>query len=204
MSDGLTGTNGPNDGAYCNVCIRRAASEIRQAIGFMFVGYMPKEYARPVPENHPLVKALEALALADQETVHSANTTHAPELFKSEYQKNDNRGLALLIMAHTQVQLEVFLRKHPRIGRKNVRRVTSLRLLEAVSTILPLVLLPGWQECRNADEIVAVWHHRGGAVVKVSESRALGEVPLCDNDTNGDGDCHLCSKRGGCDWPKSS
>jgi hypothetical protein len=79
----------------------------------------------------------------------------------------------------------------------------SVRDVHGVNPKTPLVLLPAWQECRDSYEICAVWHHRGGTVLKVSEDRVLGKIPLCENDTDGDGDCHLCARHGGCTWPNS-
>lgn len=107
----------------------------------------------------------------------------------------------LRIVAHTQVQLDVFLRNH-RIPKNKVRRVFSVHDVQGVRPETPLVLLPGWQECRDSDEIFSVWHHRGGSVLRITEPRVLGQQPLCENDTNGDGDCHLCARKG-CFWPNS-
>ena len=61
----------------------------------------------------------------------------------------------LRIVAHTQVQLDVFLRNH-RIPKNKVRRVFSVRDVQGVRPETPLVLLPGWQECRDSDEIFSV------------------------------------------------
>lgn len=104
------------------------------------------------------------------------------------------------IVAHTQVQFDVFLWNH-RIPKNKVRRVMSVRDVESVRPDSPLVLLPGWQESRESAEIFAAWRHRGGSVLNITEDCVLGQRSLCENDTNGDGDCHLCARKGGCFWP---
>ena len=107
----------------------------------------------------------------------------------------------LRIVAHTQVQFDLFLRAH-RIRRDYVIRVMGERDVRCVRPDQPLILLEGWQEMRDADEILAIWHNYGGTVLCVSDERALGLAPLCENDTDGDGNCDLCAKKGGCCWPK--
>lgn len=106
----------------------------------------------------------------------------------------------LRVLAHTAVQLDVF-RQKAGIHRDAVRQVRSLHDIVCVGTQDPLILLPAWFKTKNADEIVRYWRDRGGRVVEVYEDQVLGVAPLCSNDTDGDGDCHLCAKLGGCRWP---
>lgn len=83
----------------------------------------------------------------------------------------------IYIVAHTEVQLDVFLRKH-RIPKPDARRVRDVNDVCGVRPEAPLILLPGWQETRGADEIFAAWHHRGGEVLRITEAQARGEQPL--------------------------
>jgi hypothetical protein len=79
---GVTGSFGPNDDAYANSHVRKAAEHIQQAMMHYCLGYMPVEYAhRKLPSNHPLVVALKALAEFDKETAMFANTVPEKTLF---------------------------------------------------------------------------------------------------------------------------
>lgn len=76
-----TGTHGPNDNGYINRCARKAAETIRMATYLWCEGHYPHSNARIIPEDHPLVKALEALAQIDKDTARFANLEHDPSLF---------------------------------------------------------------------------------------------------------------------------
>jgi hypothetical protein len=63
----------------------------------------------------------------------------------------------------------------------------------------PLFLLPGFHHNQPTVDAVHMWEQRlGGRVVRVSEACMRGDIPFCANDTDGDGDCHLCARSGGC------
>ncbi len=108
----------------------------------------------------------------------------------------------LYILAHTQIQFDLFVRTHLLAKSFDLRRVMRAEDIFGVSSDTPLVLLPGYYEAKCCDEVLAIWHNRRGAVVRVSEGRALGQRPLCINDTDGDSNCHLCAGKGGCLWPR--
>ncbi len=109
----------------------------------------------------------------------------------------------LLVMAHTQVQFDMFLKWHG-IPRDRARRILGERDVRCLRPVNPLILLPGYMETRECDEILAIWHHYDGKVLRISEDCARAKIPLCENDTNGDGDCAMCAKTGGCKWPNHS
>jgi hypothetical protein len=116
----------------------------------------------------------------------------------------DNLTGRLLIVAHTEVQLNVFCRNHC-IPKNKVCRITGMDNLRGINVDRPLILLPDWwlsnPQARDIREAIIMWDSRGGDCVNVSEETVLGKAPLCPEDTDGDGDCHLCAKRGGCTWP---
>jgi hypothetical protein len=108
--------------------------------------------------------------------------------------------MKLYIIAHTEVQLDMFMRQH-HIDKSKARRVREDRDVFGVIFDSPLVLLPGWQESHGSPhDAVNEWLRRGGKTLSVSEDQALGRKSLCIHDTNNDGDCHLCVRMGCC-WP---
>ncbi len=78
---GATGSYGPNDNGYINGNVRRAADSIQNAIILWCEGHYPHSNARVIPDDHPLVLALHALAEVDQSTCEFANVPHDPALF---------------------------------------------------------------------------------------------------------------------------
>lgn len=111
----------------------------------------------------------------------------------------------LLVCAHTEPQLRRFLIS-ARLMRGEVRRVLDLRDIEGRASPHPLLLLPDWRlspvgEIQGGDRLLAAWRSMGGNVLWITEDQVLGKTPLCSNDTNDDGDCHLCIRKGGCPWP---
>jgi hypothetical protein len=79
---GIKGSCGPNDNGYINVNIRDAAKSLRGASELWSEGHYPHSNAKVMPDDHPIAKALAALAEVDKATAWFANTTHDPELFK--------------------------------------------------------------------------------------------------------------------------
>lgn len=107
----------------------------------------------------------------------------------------------LLVMCHTQAQLDIFRHKYE-ILRKSVIRVFDEQDIRGRSTEgTALVLLPGYQNTRNSHEIIFHWKRWNGLIVTLTDDQVLGRAPLCDNDTDGDGDCHLCVRKECCAWP---
>lgn len=80
-----------------------------------------------------------------------------------------------LVCAHTQVQLDLFLRNNA-IPADRVRRITSLDTL-AGRAPAPLYLLPDWEETvRDARQIFSFWTQHGGRMVTVLEDQVLGKT----------------------------
>jgi hypothetical protein len=113
----------------------------------------------------------------------------------------DNLTGRLLIVARTQVQLDTFCRSH-QIPKNRVCRIRTSNDLRGRNVDRLLILLPDSIRDRETRDLVTMWFYRGGNFIHVSEAIVLGEKPLCPNDIDGDGDCHLCAKLGGgCIWP---
>lgn len=109
----------------------------------------------------------------------------------------------LRVMAHTQAQLDFFRHSYG-IPARVIRRVMRQMDLVGVATDQPLILLPGYDtDNPDAGRMVTEWRWRGGNFIELTDAVVEGKKPLCGNDTDGDGDCHLCAKRGGCPWPNS-
>lgn len=110
----------------------------------------------------------------------------------------------LYVVAESRAQLEIFLVKN-KLPLYVAERVTSAERLFGIHFTYPLILLDGWQNLPEAEQICDVWlANRGNnTLLKVSEPSALGRKPLCEHDTDGDGNCHLCVHKGGCLWPNN-
>jgi hypothetical protein len=112
----------------------------------------------------------------------------------------------LRVIAHTAVQFDIFIHAH-RIPRPFARHIRSFDEMRAVLPKQPLIRLPGWDSSRDykllveLNQIVAYWAAYGGSFKDLTEEQSRGSAPLCLNDTDGDGDCHICAGRGGCPWP---
>lgn len=79
---GLEGTYGPNDTAYSNSCVIRAAECIKSAISFRCVGYgWGNAY---VSEKHPFRIALTALKENDARHHRFSNRAHDESAFVSD------------------------------------------------------------------------------------------------------------------------
>lgn len=81
MLEGVTGLYGPNDYGYMNLCIRRAAKQIQDAITLYCEGHYAHSNARIIPQSHPLVESLKMLKIADEQTCEYANEKHEEKLF---------------------------------------------------------------------------------------------------------------------------
>jgi hypothetical protein len=112
----------------------------------------------------------------------------------------DNLTGSLLIVSRTEVQLDAFCRNQ-HIPKDRVCRITSTDNLRGMNVDRPLVLLPDTIQDQKMKEAVAEWFYRDGTFVIIDEAMVLGRKPLCPEDTDGDGNCHLCAKHGGCTWP---
>lgn len=111
--------------------------------------------------------------------------------------------IAILIMAHTDVQVDVFLRQH-KIPRHFVHRIREEHDLCGWKREVPIVLLPEYQmhgDAAHTRALLRHWDSQGGRIIEVKEEQVLGKQPICPNDTNGDGDCLYCAKSGVCKWP---
>jgi hypothetical protein len=80
-NDGIAGTFGPNDDGYINQLVRLAAANLRKASDLWSEGHYAHSNARVMPQDHPLARALAALAEVDRDTASHANTVHDPALF---------------------------------------------------------------------------------------------------------------------------
>ncbi len=77
------------------------------------------------------------------------------------------------ILAHTGVQLEIFMRNHA-VAPDEMRRITDLEhIYGSECKDRNLVLLPGWKNVRQCFEIVHYWISRGGEVVLVNDNEVL-------------------------------
>lgn len=106
----------------------------------------------------------------------------------------------LRVIAYTQAQLDLFVRNH-HIPAHLVRRVTREQDLFGLSADQPILLLPMWYHAKgDVHRGLEYWKRIGGKVLEIQERVVLGKEPLCPNDTNGDGDCHLCAHKMSCQW----
>lgn len=106
----------------------------------------------------------------------------------------------LRVISYTQAQLDLFLRNH-HIPWRMVRRVTSDHDIFGLNTDQPILLLPLWYHAKgDVHNALHWWKNRGGKVLEISENIVIGRAPLCPNDTNGDGDCHICAHKSACQW----
>ena len=78
---GVKGTYGPNDNAYIDNCVRRAAKQLVDASVIYSDGHYAHSNARELPEQHPLRLALNVLADHDKDICEFANAEHDPVLF---------------------------------------------------------------------------------------------------------------------------
>jgi hypothetical protein len=71
----------PTDNSRINDEIRRAAAALRKATQIYCEGYYRRAEDREIPADHPLVRALAALAEADRQTCADAGIRHDPAAF---------------------------------------------------------------------------------------------------------------------------
>jgi hypothetical protein len=120
---------------------------------------------------------------------------------KTPYTKTDQYRETLMVLAHTRVQFDVFVRKHMLGERYRVVRVRELNDIRGYRPMLPMIMLPDWQMLDGGYEALNDWKRHGGTTLEMTEAQARGEAPLCWRDTDHDGNCPLCVRHGGCPWP---
>lgn len=117
-----------------------------------------------------------------------------------------NLPKVILIASHTGVQMDLFIRKH-RLSPMICKRVRDPRDFRGWNNDTLLLLLPEWERSMKpweARDLLMYWDHAGGQRISIKEEVVLGMKPLCENDKDGDGNCHLCVRKGGCQWPKAA
>jgi hypothetical protein len=73
---------GPNDHGYMVAAVRQAAERLKWASELYCEGHYPHSNAKDMPDDHPIARALKALAEFDKETCHFHNVEHDPILFE--------------------------------------------------------------------------------------------------------------------------
>lgn len=108
-----------------------------------------------------------------------------------------------LIAAHSQRQFDLFC-KTQHIHPWRAMRVMSEQDVLGWKPELPMLLLPGYNTVISSLNAITLWKLYGGKLRPVPEryigENGPGEAMPCPNDSDGDGDCHLCVGKGGCQW----
>lgn len=111
-------------------------------------------------------------------------------------------ALRWLIAAHSQRQFDAFC-KSQHIASWRAIRVQQEQDVRGWHNPTPMLLLPGYNTNPGTLAAVKQWQSHGGRLRPVPEryvgENGAAEEMSCPNDTDGDGDCHLCVG-GGCRW----
>ncbi len=79
----VSGSFGPNDGAYIHQRLVNSAKEIKKAQEIYSQGHYPHSNAKIIPQTHPLRIIMEQLAELDEQYAIFANTTPNEDLFST-------------------------------------------------------------------------------------------------------------------------